>query len=463
MPTAINLNTRPFSVYRIKMTAKKIIHNSRTVVDEKLISAPALQETIKDPPVVLRENLDYVVEDGSIAFVSGLFTATEPAPEVMWAECAVFDNREVIENNFGRLVNFRLEDLSSSQTSAPYLSAVRGLFFAYTNGPTVSNIRLGLQILLGLPFAEEKGVILEVNDEFSVDSSGNPLGRFLIEDLDDEDRPTGTRRVYFYSTLVGVEDNPTTNSPYVAGDKVSRFAPLSKGVSVSDYINDPSWWQRSLTGAEILKFFTFKIFVDSIIFNSDDLAFAISFIRAIKPSYTNIIATATQSFSDDIRTNEVLGGNAILKFYDNTWGLEATNRTNDRNQQGAYLWSASSPPYSTRSLSMLTDMVTSKSAEVSRIPSGVLGRAQYSSDPSRFYVGDYTNLHQPKVRVGDTLNITSGSYVGSYEIVEIISTTQFLVEGAPFTSYETGITYNIAGSHVQVSSATGWSNLVRAR
>lgn len=359
VPVGINLNTRPFSRYGITLRALRVQHNSKIKVDDALMSAPALQETVIDPPVALRENLDYVVENGYVEFISGLFSLSEPAPEELWAECAIYDNSETIENNFGRLVQLSVDDMSDRRTASPYLSAVKGLFFAYTNGPTVANIRLGLQILLGLPFTEEEGIVLEVQDDFSVDSSGSSLGRILIEDIDEVTRRrTGFRRVYFYPMAVGLETNSATGAPYAVGDTIRRFAPISKGVEVVDYVKDPLWWKQSLYGLEILKYFIFKIVVSAEVFDTDDVLFGLDFVKKIKPAYTRVLATALHTLEEDIEIDDALGGGYLAKFYDNTWGLEATERVGDRNQQGAILWNADSKPFGTRSLDMLDNVRT---------------------------------------------------------------------------------------------------------
>jgi len=470
MPTGINLNTRPFSQYGVTFKAKEIIHNQKARVPDELVSAPVLQESVIDPPVALRENLDYVIEDGMLTFVSDLFSISEPSPEKFWMECAIFDNSAVVEGNFGRLVGLLKDDLTESRTRAPYLSAVKGLFFAYTNGPTISNIRLGLQILLGLPFSEETGVVLEVQDSFTVDTEGNPLGRILIEDTDEvTGKRLGFRRVYFYSTAVGLETNPATQRPYAIGDKIVRFAPISKGVDVVDYVKDPLWWQRTFQGLEILKYFTFKVFIDSRTFNADDVQFAVDFVRQIKPAYTKVVTSTLLELVDDIELTDVLGGREVMKFYDNIWGLEATARSNDYNQQGGLLWNAGSAPFNTRTPRMLQDVVTSESTSQPRT-SGTGGQAGALGNPSLFRMSGYiTTMIPHPPRAGDTLRVLSGSYVGDYEIlsVDILDTSDYTivkVVGTPFTALQSGVSYEIVGTNILASSATGWDlDMVRGR
>ena len=419
IPIGINLNTRPFTKFRLTFKAKKIIHNTVIEADDTISSVPALQEKIKDAPIVLRENLDYIVEDGKIQFISGLFTPEDPAPENLWAECVWYDNDEAIENNFGRLVNLKKEDLTASATRAPYLSAVKGLMYAYTNNSDIANLRLALQILLGLPFTEERGIVLEIDEDFSTDGSGNVLGRILMEDLNDDNSRTGIRRFYFYSPLVGLEDNRSTGELIKAGDVLEQFTPLSKGVEVKDYIKDPDWWRSALTGLEIMKFFTFQVTIDSEVFDANDVAFASQVLQAIKPSYVKVITAILSSISDDVEIEETFGGAIVLKFYDNTWGLEATNRVDDYNHQGATLYRAGSHPFSTRIPQMLRDVTTRKNGGGTAIEAvsatgwdvtAVRGRDE-TEDP--VIEGDHVYLHPGQPGAGF-------SAPGIYEIDNVI-------------------------------------------
>jgi hypothetical protein len=429
--------------------AKKIIHNSVIVEDEDIVSAPALQESVKDPPVVLRENLDYVIEGGEIGFVDGLFSLSDPAPDVLWAECAIYSNADTIESNFGRLVDLSQDDLTAKQTRAPYLSAVKGLFFAFTNGPTVANLRLGLQILLGLPFTEERGVILEIQEDFTNDTSGNSLGRVLMEDLDDNDNRTGFRRAFFYPTVVGLETNPVTDVPFTTGDIVDQFTPLSKGAEVQDYVKDPLWWTRALQGIEILKYFTFKVTIDGEIFDSNDVTFAFDFLKAIKPAYTKVIATALLKLEDDIDLDDVLGGQAAMQFYDNSWGLEATNRLTDDNQQGVILLTSGSRPYHTRTVRMLRDMVTFEFGGKVRVSSVAgwdtdLVRPRITGLP--LIEGDLVFIHQGQAGA-------SALAPGIYEIdVVIDANTVELLYAAPATDPETFATTPIIAATFEFGS-----------
>jgi hypothetical protein len=435
MPVGINLATRPFSVFRVTFRAKKVIHNTSLAIPDEVISIPALQEQVSEPPVVLRENLDYEVAGGLLTFVSGLFTLSDPSPRELWAETVFYDNSGAIERNFGRMVNLSQDDLTESRTRAPYLSAVKGLFFAYTSGPTVANIRLGLQILLGLPFTEERGVVLEIQPEFTTDTSGQTLGRVLIEDIDDKDRRLGIRRVYYYPTAVGLETNPVTGAAYAEGDIIEAFQPLSAGVEVTDYVKDQRWWERAIYGSEVLKYFLFKVAIDAEVFNSDDVIFAYDFLRRIKPAYTRVITSALLSLVDDIEAEDDLGGAITAKMYDSPWGLEAVLRLDDYSSQGVVRWPAGSLPLSTRSLHMLTDLRTFKYYDTVLLKDvvRVYSEAGWDSDLLRardaaavpMMEGDILVLH--KGQLGSST--TEDSF---YEIAEIVSDNELrLLIAAP--------------------------------
>jgi hypothetical protein len=431
LPPGINLAQRNFGPYKFSMKAKQVIHNRATAIDKSLVSLPALQETPADPPTILLENLDYTVEEGMVRFVSGLFSPKAHSPEDFWAELALLDNSDRVEENFGRLVNLKQDDLNAKQTRAPYLSAVKGLIFSYANGPTVNNIRLGMQILLGLPFTEEKGLILEHQEDFTTNSDGDSFGRVLVEDLDNNWKLTGNRRIYFYPMAVGLEINPATGVAYTVGDTLEAFVPICKGVDVQDYVKVPDWWTRSLYGLEVLKYFVFKIVVDSAVFDSDDVQFALDFVKAIKPTYTRVIATLLHSLEDDISVEDEVGGAIRLKFYDNVTGLEATNRATDDNHQGVTLWHLNSRPYHTRVLKTVRDLATSDDGSdvlaTSASGWGSLVRAEQALvGPSRIE-GDLLHIHQGQPGAG-VMNPVN------YEIKEVVSPTVLkLLRAAPLS------------------------------
>jgi hypothetical protein len=278
-----------------------VVRRKYIPLDPLIVDVPLLQENIvsKDDSQVLRRNVDYFQEKyrgvpclrfmttgASDASMGPYRSSSGPdvwenlrPPDHLWAEYTYLDNRPAIEANFGIPAEFTLEDHALLPSSVDYLSTVRGLWYAYFNGPTLRNIRVGTQILLGLPFAEELGVIEEIRTDFSVSK-----GRLLIRDASN----TSIVRAYTYPSVLDLETNPATGKVYAVGDTVAQFAPLVEGVEVLDYIKDPKWirgWVVQGSRFEVEKYFLFLVRVDMAAFNLQALIFASRFVRRIKPTY----------------------------------------------------------------------------------------------------------------------------------------------------------------------------------
>lgn len=262
--------------------------NTYIPVDDLVVEIPRLQEVIKNPTTKLDQNIDFYVEKitvgdstvNAIRFKSGTFGVMDPPPDEFWAETTYLDNRPVIEANFGRLVNFRVEDLETRSDDLDYLSAVRGLWWSYFGGPALSKVKTGVQILLGLPFSEVAGTIEDVESNFSATE-----GRITIRDEENAD----IIRTYFYPLDAGLAINDETGVVWAEGDSISQFAPLSGGVEVRDFVQTPLWMQKYVAQGhflEVEKFFRYLIRADVDTFSMANLIFAIDFAKKIKPHYT---------------------------------------------------------------------------------------------------------------------------------------------------------------------------------
>jgi len=268
-----------------------VLRRGRIPVDDSILDVPVLQEgvVVVDDTQSLRRNLDFFLESyrgkNSIRFVSGqgggpdVFEGELP-PERLWAEYTYVDNSKIIEAHFGSAVGFTLDQAALLPDSVDYLSGVSGLLYAYSHGPAIRNIRIGTQILLGLPFAEEEGVIKEIRSDLPSQS-----GRFLIQDVDNPE----VVRSYSYPKILDIEVNPSTGLPYAEGDQVTRFAPLVEGVEIVDYVKEPRWFQGLVSQGvfeEPQKYHTFAVRVDVRAFSLNSLITAKNFVVGIKPSYT---------------------------------------------------------------------------------------------------------------------------------------------------------------------------------
>lgn len=258
-------------------------------INSKILDIPILTDVIEitDTDAVLLRNVDFFIDtyhaQNAARFSTGIgpdlgdvWEGARPPPR-LWAEYTYLDNDDLIEANFGAAIGVTQDMIPSS---VDYLSAVRGLWYAIYNGPTMADLRIALQTFLGLPFAEEPGTIVEIRTNFLTQ-----LSRILIRDTDNP----AIVRSYTYPRVLKVETNPDTNVPYVVGDTVSQFAPLVTGASIVDWVKDPTWFHGIVNQGifyEVQKYHTFRVTVNSAAFDLDSIVFAEQFINKIKPKYT---------------------------------------------------------------------------------------------------------------------------------------------------------------------------------
>ncbi|CAB4130594.1 hypothetical protein UFOVP276_111 [uncultured Caudovirales phage] len=265
-------------------------------VSPLIVDIPRLQEIIVDPPSYLTQNQDYHVvrndahTSSDIVFETNTYTTLDYPPDKLWAEVTYIDNAPAIEANFGSLVDLTIEDFRTNTSTVDkidYLSAVRGLWYAYFGGPSFQKVQVGAQILLGLPFAEEEGVVRTIDLHFS-----STMGRMFLEDIKD----AAIVRGYTFLLIPGqppeasVAINVRTGDPIKVGDTVGQFEPLCKGVEVIDFVKDPMW-PAAYSGLfkEVQKFFIFLARINVDVFEQQNLQFCLNFMRKIKPHYTRLL------------------------------------------------------------------------------------------------------------------------------------------------------------------------------
>lgn len=370
-----------------------------------------------------------------LRFVPDKFTALKPAPDRLWAEVTFFDNNQVIEDNFGLLVDVTREELEKISSSATYRQVVAGLMYALTRGSAVSKIESGVKILLGLPYAEHNGVIRSIEKDYRVAPDGTPiLGRLLIEDIDANGSPLGTVRVYTYpidlaSDLSGVETNPKTGVEYTIGDTVSRPDPLAKGVKVTDYTTDPV--TSGSLKALLQQFHSFKVRVNNNIFSTDELNLVSAFLRKISPSYVAYILSISNSQEDDVDVSDyhfvnIRAGNGAGFFADNiSLGLPFALALDQTSPEGAPIAVFDDECfYELRRFGK--DLVTTSGSFVCTTASGGLLNPKANE-----------SFDDPLCNTGDKILIFRGDNKGIYGISTITDTTA-TVTGAPGVGLRAG-------------------------
>lgn len=238
---------------------------------------------------------------------AAVLTRTDPA---WWAEYVLADNSAVVEGNFGLAVGLQRSEydsvfLSGEGTAQGYLAAVRALHYAAWSGPTVYNIELGANALLGLPFSEVAGTIARI------DSSG-AIGTTAVQVAGID----GVTRVYRFRTEAGLGKHPNTGAELAEGDEIPAYTMLTAGVDVLDYINSPDWHTYWLDGADVLrKFHTFLVSID---LRAVDLTAAAPsllrrFLDRAKPKHTDYILAGTYEVpSEEIDITDTFSADATL-------------------------------------------------------------------------------------------------------------------------------------------------------
>lgn len=173
--------------------------------DSNIASVPTMQDLIVDPNIILREGVNYTVGDGKISFRDEPVTTRENDGPTLWAEETLVDE-ETVYRNFGVLVDFYKE------SSEAYLDAVRGLWYVYWTGSTHENLLIGMQILLGLPFATEAGTVTGIvtQDNFVKDvTTGALVSTVPIRSIvtGASDTITSATRVFVFPDNTGVDFN----------------------------------------------------------------------------------------------------------------------------------------------------------------------------------------------------------------------------------------------------------------
>jgi hypothetical protein len=360
----------------------------------------------------------------------GLFDANNPLPGRLWAEVSYFDNSDAIEDNFGILVGLRKKDLEGLQKDLSYRQAVSGLMYAYSQGSSLSRVRLGAQILLGLPFAEQRGIIRSIDEDYRLDTYGNPLqGRILVEDVDQLGVAQGIQRIYLYpidaqsQDLAGVETSPVSGLKYAVGDTVEQFAPLAKGVTISDYLSDPDA-QFMTAAATLQKFHTFRLRVNDQIFGVDEIQLVSEFLRRITPSYVSFILSISSELVDTVSIEDQIFLKLLtshLALGDNPGlGLPAAFRFDDQDFNGHALGQWGVAIRHRRASGQQATL--SNASQIITVPGGLLVSGGSEGAPCR---------------IGDTFVLLDGPYAGPYEITDLTDTAATVT--GPMGGFKAGV------------------------
>lgn len=226
----------------------------------------------------LYPNIDYIVDQPTLTIHFKL----KPYPR-LWTNLAIRD-LEIIYNNFGCLLQYYKPD------SYKYLREVQGLWYAYWNGSTIDNIRIGINILRDYPFVFEPGIVDSINHsdsvvqigstnysmtntqlqqiqlgevteyvshESSVARIGGKYYRFRQDQIANlhigdavVSKTASASTVVIGSTTYPIPTGQTVDVS--VGSMLDKFTPLTQAIGVFDYINFPGWWRDYIGGYDEL-------------------------------------------------------------------------------------------------------------------------------------------------------------------------------------------------------------------
>jgi hypothetical protein len=405
--------------------------------------------------VTAKVKLQRRVSGNFIRFIPGAYTPIVLAPKRFWGEVSFFDNSQTVEDNFGILVGLTREDLDTASPGLNYRQAVAGVMYALAKGSAIDKVRLGIQILLGLPFTEHSGIIRSIDPTYRLDITGSAIfGRILVEDTDNDGNPSGIFRFYTYpiddesSDLSGIETNPATGATYIEGDSVEAFSPLCKGVIVSDYVTDPGGVSSSYL-KQLQQFQSMRIRINDSILNTADLNLISSFLKKITPSYISYTIQTSSEFEDNAAVLDSL----IMRIrpesfsiVDNaSWGVPGATYIDDKDFRSGTYHSSVDFAYkfaqkSGAGLSIAAGgnvtlpsggFITANAGEVFQSP--VIPTAQTSSTPD--------------------LTIKTGPNQGRYVLSSVTNTTATLT-ALDSSSYNGGLAAIVADASAEYSIET---------
>ena len=376
-----------------------------------------------------------------IQFAANLYYPKNTAPARLIAPSVTVDNIRQIQNNFGMLVGYKIEDfLDYSSPQMSYLNAIKGLMYVVSHGPTVKNIQLATAILLNLPIAQTTSIIEEI-DFVQGRIALQPVDEITLEPL------LESANFYTFSTketvtpFTSIAKHPTTGQPYKVGDIVKKFSPLTQKVYVEDYVSGPY--------ISLDQFHKWKILVDVNSISSRDLPHLANFYKQAKPIHTlNTLELVLFLVTTvEIRMSLRLEGTMFL-IDDPALGLELTHSFDATNNSGQILRLTDKGELSTRTLFLGKDLKFTATNEVTSNRGGFLltdpslvtndtGIAVTSDVKELPASAPFSGIHFVKgrtlIKSGDILRVYTGINAGVYTITQVTSESTLLI--TPLTGY----------------------------
>lgn len=377
-----------------------------------------------------------------ISFRAETFSVSNPAPKSLFANSVVLDNSKQIQDNFGALVGYSLEDFSDYSTpQITYNNAVLGLMYAWSTGPTVYSSLVASNILLNLPISEKPSVVSLVDKE---------NGKIVLQEISrDTDAPIDSYRYYTFSTEESYNDfysiafNPATGEEYKVGDLVSPMTPLTGKVLVQDVITSPG----ELNPLKLRKYHSWYIAIDAHSVDSRDIPLLAKYFNEIKPIYTKPNIQLVLFLVDEVQIKVALNLDLTMRLYDDPgFGLELTHMVDSNNNSSQSLRLNDNGELSTRTLFLGKDLVVSSSTRFTSARGGFVLEGPFSTSTEIAIQNDTKVLQHMSpfsgeipvrgkylVQVGDIVRVYTGKNHGIYEVTAVVDDNTIDVQ--PLSGY----------------------------
>jgi hypothetical protein len=198
---------------------------------DKIRGMRFMYNRIFEPSIILESQMDYRVSGDYIYFSKNIFDDLE-FPGLakryegssiiisMWVPEADVD-KEYIYEYYGRLLQIY------EPSSDSYKAFIRGVWFYFMNGPTVNRITSALNIIGGFPVAtEENEVVLSIRISNGIQ--------------------------FVKTTVTTYEIKEGINLMIAVGEVLSPFQHLTDAYTVTDYMDNPSWFDNIVVPIEVI-------------------------------------------------------------------------------------------------------------------------------------------------------------------------------------------------------------------
>ena len=208
-------------------TLPEVIDDARYIADRPLLPQALLEKDVHFSLVNNGTQVQFSQAIANYGFPIRV-TSTGVTQYAIWFVDAQIDE-EMITKYYGNLIG-----VSPEASSLNFKNFVYGLFYLYTNGPTVTLMRKGLNIALGIPLSRGVETVLQIRKYLDTNQW------MVITDQNS------------YVIPYGLTPTRVTGVTLAPGDVIQPLDELAQWVEVKDYQENGKWWINLMIPQTIL-------------------------------------------------------------------------------------------------------------------------------------------------------------------------------------------------------------------